>query len=145
MWAWRNVPLLGIIGPTVEQLDDEKCVISIPLRGLTRNHFNSMYLAVLTAGADLASGLMAFQLSKEGDTEVGVIFKDMKADFLKRAHSRTYFTCTEGKAIRQSMRKALRDGERVNRTVKVIATCPDTSGDEPVAQFRMTLSMKVRH
>jgi hypothetical protein len=33
-------------------------------------------------------------------------------------------------------------GERVNLPVKVIATVPDKFGDEPVAEFTITLSLK---
>ena len=33
-------------------------------------------------------------------------------------------------------------GERVNQPVTIIATCPSLHGDEPMAEFTLTLSIK---
>ena len=40
------------------------------------------------------------------------------------------------------MRKAIETGERVNLPVPVTATVPSVFGDEPVAEFVITLSVK---
>ena len=40
--------------------------------------------------------------------------------------------------------KAVATGERHHDTVTVTARCPDRSGDEPVAEFELTISFKAR-
>jgi hypothetical protein len=72
------------------------------------------------------------------------VFKDFDAKFLKRAEGTTHFTCKDGLAIREAFQKAKDTLERVEVPVKVIATVPSLSGDEPVAEFRLTLSMRLR-
>ncbi len=142
LWALSKVRMLHWVRPTVEELTDSRAVVSIPLNCRTKNHFNSMYIGSLVCGADLASGLLALSIVKNKGSKASVIFKDIKGDFLKRPEAKTYFTCDSGDIILKAIEKVIATGERVNQTVKVVATCPDKSGNEPVAIFHMTLSLK---
>lgn len=141
-WAFFRVPLLHWVNPRIEALNTEATVISIPLGRRQSNHLGSMYFGVLCCGCDMAGGLLAMKLIWEAKAPVSLIFKDLNAQFLKRAESRTYFTCHDGAKIQQLVEKAITTGERVNETVNIIATCPDKLGQEPVARFAMTLSLK---
>ena len=69
-------------------------------------------------------------------------FKDLKCDFYKRSEGNVHFICNEGKAIESAVEQTIQSGERVNLPVSVIATVPDKFGNEPVAKFTITLSMK---
>ena len=51
-------------------------------------------------------------------------------------------TNEEGEAIQRLVARALETGEREETTVHVIATVPKKLGDEPVAKFALTLSIK---
>jgi hypothetical protein len=101
-----------------------------------------MYFGTLACGADIAGGLIAMRHIDRSKSNVSLIFKDFKAEFLKRPESDTVFTCNDGKAVEALVAEAIKTGDRVNTTVHVIATCPDTFGDEPVAKFELTLSLK---
>ena len=68
--------------------------------------------------------------------------KDLKCDFYKRSEGNVHFICKEARVITEAVNKTISKGERVNLPVKVIATVPDKFGDEPVAEFTITLSMK---
>ena len=48
----------------------------------------------------------------------------------------------EGRMIQDMLQRALDTGERQEATVPVIATVPSKFGDEPVARFTLTLSLK---
>ena len=137
-----QVPLLGWVGPQVVELTDERCVIKIPLGRRTKNHLNSLYFAVLAAGADIAGGFSAMREIEKSGHAVSLVFKDFQADFLKRADGDTFFTCTDGRAIRELVEKTIESGERQNLPVQVIATVPSKHGEQPVAQFKLTLSLK---
>jgi|TARA_B100000035_G_C20899260_1_gene508622 hypothetical protein len=124
------------------ELNDEKCVIKIPHRRKTRNHEGGMYIAAMSVGAELAAAVIAlFQIRREG-RKAKFIYKDFEAHFLKRAEGDVHFTCTDGRIISDVVEETARTGERINCPVKVIATVPSIS-DEPVAQFALTLSLKV--
>jgi acyl-coenzyme A thioesterase PaaI-like protein len=137
-----KIPSLFFIGPRVLALDDEGCAIRIPLDLRTRNHLKSMYVGVLCAGADLASGLNAAWLIYSKHKKVKLAFKDLKADFLKRADGDVVFRSRDGARVRAAVEEADASGERVTLPVEVVATVPKKYGDEPVARFTMGLSLR---
>ncbi len=145
LWSLRNVFLLFFIKPKVVEINENRCVIRIPLNWRTRRHdIHAMYLGVLCMGADVAGGLIAFDLVHKQKERVSFIFKDIKGEFLKRAESHVYFTNEDGPVIQELLRRTLASGEREEATVHVTATVPDKLGDEPVARFELTLSLKKR-
>ena len=140
-----KIPVLFFLSPTVVELNDYRCVVKIPLTRRSRNHLGSMYFGALAAGADCAGGLIAFGLADEASTKgrkISLIFKDFKAEFLKRAEGDVHFTCEDGMEIRQMVERVRSSGERENMPVHVTATVPSKLGTEPVAQFTLTLSLK---
>ena len=138
-----KIPMLFFISPSVIELSSEKCVVKVPLSRRTKNHLRSMYFGVLAAGADCAGGLIAMRLIEtEGEGKISLVFKDFHAEFLKRAEGDVFFTCTQGAAIQDLVRKTIESGVRENLAVQVIATVPSKLGEEPVAKFTLTLSLK---
>jgi acyl-coenzyme A thioesterase PaaI-like protein len=143
-WAFRHVFLLYFTKPSVLEVNENRCVIRIPLNWRTRNHLRSMYFGALCIGADLAGGMIAFHLMQTRKLRVSFVFKDVKAEFLKRPEADVHFTCEDGALIQELLRRTLETGERQDATVNVVATVPKKLGDEPVARFALTLSLKVR-
>jgi len=139
-----KVPLISWVGARVLEIDDRRCVIRIPLKRRTKNHLGSLYIGVLSVGADIAGGLLAVRRIRASGEQVSVLFKDLHAEFLRRPEADTLFTCEDGDAIDAMIEETLRTSERVSRPVTVVATTPELSGDEPVARFTMTLSVKHR-
>ncbi|HEX9406172.1 MAG TPA: DUF4442 domain-containing protein [Thermoanaerobaculia bacterium] len=144
-WALRNVYLLWFVRPSILELNDERCEIVIPLNWRTRRRdIHAMYLGVLVMGADVAGGLIAFNLITRTKRSVSFLFKDVKGEFFKRAEDDVHFVCEEGSAIRDLVGRAMATGERQETTVHVTATVPAKLGSEPVARFELTLSVKRR-
>jgi acyl-coenzyme A thioesterase PaaI-like protein len=141
-WSFFKVRTLNFVQPSVEDLNDDEMIVSIPLNWRTRNHLNCMYFGVLAAGADCAGGFLALHILRKHKTKASIIFKDFQANFLKRAEGKTYFKCRDGQKIRDGIVSMEETGERLNMPVEIIATVPDKTGDEPVATFTLTLSMK---
>jgi acyl-coenzyme A thioesterase PaaI-like protein len=137
-----RIPALLFFGPRVLELDDEGCAVEIPLTLRSKNHVGSMYFGALCAGADLAAGLNAFDLIRRRYPKVVLIFKDVKAEFLKRADGDVVFRCRDGRAVADAMAQADAGGERVTIPVEVTATVPHKYGEEPVARFALGLSLK---
>ncbi len=144
MISFMKIPMLYFVSPTVTEISDAHCVIKIPFLKRNRNHLNSMYFAVLAAGADCAGGLIAMKAIYQSGKDVALIFKDFKADFLKRAEGDTYFHCNEGAEVLALVQKAIETGTRVEMPVNIVAKVPSKTGDEPVAKFVVTLSLKYK-
>ena len=102
-----------------------------------------MYIGALAIGADLSSAILALNLVSKSKHKIIPIFKDLKADFLKRAEGDVHFVCNEGEKIKKMIDKVLKDKIRVNELINVVAYVPSKLADEPVAKFSLTLSIKV--
>lgn len=144
LFGLTKVPMLFFLQPRVVFLNAEKCIIKIPLCWRSKNHLNSMYFGALAAGADCAGGFMAMKIAYENQWPVSLVFKDFRAEFLRRAEGDTWFVCEDGQQVRELMNTAMRTGERQNCTVKIEAFVPQESPQEPVARFELTLSVKCR-
>ncbi len=145
LFGMAKVPLLGWCLPAVTQLDDEACRVLIPLRRRTRNHLGSMYFGTLCVGADCAGGLIAYRLIEKSGKPISLIFKDFKAEFLKRAEGDVEFTCTQGREIAAFVQEVVQSPERREMTVLVQARVPQSAQpEEVVARFELTLSLKNR-
>jgi acyl-coenzyme A thioesterase PaaI-like protein len=138
-----RIPLLFYVGVSVVEISPERMVVRIPLRRRTRNHLGSMYFGALCIGADVAPGAYAMYLIRQQPVSISMVFKDFQAEFLKRAEGDVDFICNQGKEIAELVALAAASDERVERQVVVIATVPSLN-DEPIAKFRLTLSLKRR-
>ena len=144
LWAFKNIRLISYVRPRVVDLTGARCEIVLPLSWRTRNHLRSMYFGALCTGADAAAALIGLKASEKAGGRVAVIFKDMRAEFFKRAEADVHFACEQGREISELIAKADASGERQYLPVHVFATVPKLFGSDPVARFTLTLSVKRR-
>lgn len=138
---WK-IPQIAFLSPRVVEVSDEKITIRIPLNYRSRNHVGSMYFGSLAVGADLVVGTMALRHIEKTGQDIQILFKSFQADYLKRAEDDVYFTCEKGSEISQLVDRAAGSGERVQMPIEAYATVPSLFGNEPVARFTLTLSLK---
>jgi hypothetical protein len=136
-----KIPLLFYVRPSVVQKSDERVIIKIPLSRRTKNHQGSMYFAALAIGADCSVGLLAVELINRQKQRISFIFKDFNAEFYRRATADVFFSCDQGREIAELVEKARLSTERVELPLNAIAA-EAAETDEPVARFRLTLSLK---
>jgi acyl-coenzyme A thioesterase PaaI-like protein len=143
-WAFgiARIPMLAFVGARFVELSDIRSVIKIPLGYRTKNHLGSMYFGAMAVGADVTIGGLALHLIRKKRVKVQMIFKDFKADYRKRAEADTLFVCDEGRQINEMIEEAMRSPDRINRTIGAYALVPDRLGEEPVATFELTLSLR---
>ena len=139
-----RIPLILFVRPSIVDTDQNKVVVKIPFRRRTKNHLNSMYFGAMSIGADLAAGFLAFMKIKGQNKSISLIFKNFNAEFLKRAEGDTLFICNDGIKINNLINRAIVTEERVEEEINVTATVPSEFSDEPVAHFKLTLSLKKR-
>jgi acyl-coenzyme A thioesterase PaaI-like protein len=134
--------MIWFVAPRVVDVGLEHTEIVIPLNRRTQNHLGSMYFGSLAVGADLAGGLLFMNLAAEAKVKTSFVFKDMTAKFLKRADGDVHFICKSGHAVKALVEQVKNSNERHETTLDIKATVPSKYGDEAVANFTLTLSVK---
>lgn len=143
-FGFLKIPMIFFCSPRLIELSDDAVEMVIPLNYRTKNHLGSMYFGALAVGADVAGGLIAMRMIQNGGNKVNLIFKDFRAEFLKRPEGDVHFRSVEGAKVKALVERTLATGERQNETVEVIATCPKKFGNEPVAKLYLTISLKTK-
>ncbi|MBT3992864.1 MAG: DUF4442 domain-containing protein [Gammaproteobacteria bacterium] len=141
LFGVTKVPMIWYCRPKVIEHNDEKIEIQIPLKRRTKNHLGSMYFGVLAVGADITGGFLAMDPIQDSGRNIALIFKDFKADFLKRPEGDVHFICKDGLAIKELVDKVTHSTERHNYKLNIEAIVP-TISTEVVAKFELTLSLK---
>lgn len=138
-----KIPLLAFVTPKIIEVTETRSVAKIRLDLRTRNHLGVMYFGALAMGAELSVALSAIVAIQDSGKKIDFIFKDFKADFLKRADSHVHFICEDAAAIRQMIGDAAASSDRISRTFNGYAIVPSQS-NEPVMTYSLTLSVKQR-
>lgn len=142
LFGLTKVPLIFLVSPSVKELTPKRCAIKIPLNIITKNHWGTMYFGTLAIGADCAAGLFAmYKADQIQGTKYSIVFKDFKANFLKRPESDVVFSCTDSEKIDAMLSECKTTGERVTKQIRIEARVPDNH-DELVAEFELGLSLK---
>ena len=134
--------MIGYVGPKIINVTNEACHVLIKLRRRTKNHVNIMYFGAQSVGADFCIGLLAMHHIDQSPKKMTVLFTDFKISFLKPIKSDAHFHCIEGNVIKELIDSVLKTGQRQSKLINGFATTPDISGDEPVSQFSLTLTVK---
>lgn len=138
LYFLRKLPSCWFWGVRVVKVDQDKGVVSIPYSWRTQNPFRSIYFAALCGAAELSTGLLGVA-SLPGQGKVSMLITGLEARFVKKADSRTTFTCTQGAALREAVQRALETGE--GQEVVVTSTGRNEAG-EAVCELQLTWSFK---
>ncbi|MGR5428439.1 PaaI family thioesterase [Vibrio astriarenae] len=144
LFGWSKVPLIWYCRPKILTLNEQKVEIRIPLKRRTKNHLNSMYFGALAVGADIAGGFMTMSKAESRGEKISLAFKAVQGEFLKRPEADVVFVCEDGALIDNMLDSAIETGERINESVTINALCPSLHGEEVMARFVLTLSVKQR-
>lgn len=137
-----KVPMIAATQMDIVEVDEQHCLIKIPLLAQNKNHLQSMYFGALAVGADCAGGLIALYHMMLMKADLAIVFKDFSANFLKRPEYDVYFRCDDGLVVQQQIEKVMASKERVSFPVHVQAYVEAPEGRVMVAEFKLTLSIK---
>ena len=134
-----KIPLIFFTRAKIIKSTPKEVVIKIPFIRRNKNHLGSMYFGSLSVGADLAGGLIVLNCLRNKKSKARLVFKDFKANFLKRPHDHVYFHVkTDITIIEEKINENKTSGERVNFPINIIAICQN----QVVAKFVLTTSIK---
>lgn len=141
--GFLKIPLLAFCFPKVKELSETKSIIKIRLGYKTRNHLRSMYFGALAIGAELSVALTAVDQIQKSKKHIDFIFKDFKAEFLKRADGHVLFICEEASGVKALIDQALVSEERLEQKFNGYAII-EGRPEEKIMTYTLTLSVKRR-
>lgn len=144
LFTLLKLPLLNWIQPSVIELNDKIAILKVPLGRRTRNHLRTMYFGALAMGGEGVVAVTAVDEIRKSGQKVDFVFKEFHAKFLQRAEGDVHFVCREPVAVRELISKAIVSGVRETQDFRSYAIVPDQSADTVVAEFTVSLSVKLR-
>lgn len=137
MFFLFKLPGAFFFGLNLKSIDLERSVIEVPYRWSTKNPFQSIYFAALTAAAELSTGILALAAT-EGKS-MSMLVTKVQGEFLKKAKSITFFECNEVGALLQAV--AIAQENEQGAVVSLNSTGKNEQGDV-IARFTFEWSFR---
>jgi len=129
------------MGIRVKTLTDECCKVSVKLRWINQNPFNSMFWAVQGMAAELTTGALVMSKIKNSGKPISMLVLNNNASFTKKATGRITFICNDGLKVDAAIAKAIETKEGQTIWMKSIGT--NQEGVQ-VSTFNFEWSIKVK-
>ncbi len=141
MFLFSKLPAAYFAGVRVREIDEKKCVVTVPYKWLSQNPFRSTYFACLSMAAEMSTGSLAMVHLYKINPPVSMLVVKVESEYFKKATRRTTFTCEDGEAMRQTIQDSIATGE--GKIFRARSTGRNPAG-ETVAEFYITWSFKVK-
>ncbi|RJE75359.1 hypothetical protein BGP76_11710 [Reichenbachiella sp. MSK19-1] len=106
-------------GMKVIEINEDQAVTTVKHRWLNQNPFGSMYFAVQGMAAELSTGVLALTATQGVKPKILTIIVENKAEFLKQAKERIYFTCADAQKMLAGVEQAKKSTESVTVSARV--------------------------
>lgn len=136
-----KLPIAYIAGLHLIEFLDSRASISIRLKWLNQNPFNSIFWAVQGMAAELSTGVLCISKIKNSGKNISMLVIKQEAVFTKKAKGKIVFTCTQGNEIDTILKECIETNE--GRTLVLTSKGIDEQGDM-VSEFHFTWSFKVK-
>ena len=142
LWFWLliKLPSAWFMGMAVKSVTPERGEVTLPYGWRSQNPFQSIYFAAQSAAAEFSTGALA-TLAIAGRGKVSMLVTVMEAEFLKKANSKTTFTCADGEAVFAAVEKAIQTGEA--QVLTMVSTGVQETG-EVVSIVKITWSFRAK-
>lgn len=134
-----KLPSAWLSGVRIHKMDAHACTTVVPYKWLSQNPFGSTYFACLAMAAEMSTGVLAMAHVNDAGARVSMLVTGLEAIFLKKAKSRTYFTCEQGDDIRRTILQSVESGHPASITIDITGKSDD---DTEIARFKVTWSFK---
>lgn len=141
MFLFAKLPAAYIAGVRVREVDEKKCVATVPYKWLSQNPFRSTYFACLSMAAEMSTGALAMAHLYKINPPVSMLVVKVDSEYFKKATGRTSFICEDGELFQKAVAETIATGEP--RTVKAKSVGTNANG-EIVAEFFITWSFRVK-
>jgi hypothetical protein len=142
MWfyARKYLPSLNFWKIKVNELNEKKCLVSLPFRNTTKNPFESIYFAAMMGAGELSTGALCMvHLADRGSWSM--LVTDFKASFYKKTSEKIIFTCKQGEQLEAFLDMTEKTGKPGKISMESIGK--NQSGED-VVKIEVTWSFKKR-
>lgn len=141
MYLLSKLPSAFFAGVRIKEIDEKKCVTTVPYKWFSRNPFRSTYFACLSMAAEMSTGALCLLHLYKRKPPVSMLVIKVDSEYFKKAKGKTTFTCDDGELIKNIIEEAVTSGE--TRTVRARSTGINKEG-QMVAEIYVTWSFKVK-
>lgn len=138
---FKILPMGFLSGMRIKELNDEKCIVTVPYKWINKNPFKSTFWAVLGMAAEMSSGALIVMYIHGQKPTISLLVSKCESEFVKKAADVTTFTCNDGLIVKEAVTKAIKTGEAV--TFSTSMTGKNKAGED-VAYFKFTWALKKR-
>src|SRR5450432_1739708 len=111
MFLFSKLPSAFFVGVRIKDIDETKCVVTVPYKWFSQNPFRSTYFACLSMAAEMSTGALGMAHIYKHDPPISMLVVKVESTYLKKAVGLTKFTCIDGPSIRDTIEKAIATGE----------------------------------
>jgi Domain of unknown function (DUF4442) len=141
MFLFFKLPSAFFSGVRLRDIDEKKCVVTVPYKWFSQNPFKSTYFACLAMAAEMSTGTLGLMQLHKRKPAVSMLVVKLEANYYKKATGRTTFICADGEKFQRAVDESI--DTREARTVIAKSTGTNDKG-ELVAEFFVTWSFKAK-
>jgi len=137
-----KLPAAFFSGVRIKEIDETRCVVTIPYKWFSQNPFRSTYFACLAMAAEMSTGSLAMMHVRKRNPPVSMLVVKLEAVYFKKATGLTIFTCNKGKELKDTIERAIATGE--GQSFSALSEGVNDMG-EKIADFYITWSFKKKN
>lgn len=141
MFLFSKLPAAFFAGVRVREVDEKRCMVTVPYKWLSQNPFRSTYFACLSMAAEMSTGALAMAHLYKINPPVSMLVVKVESAYFKKATARTSFVCEDGLLFEKAIEETIATGEP--RILKAKSVGTNNEG-EVVAEFYITWSFKAK-
>ena len=138
---FSKLPSAFFAGVRVKEIDEKKCVVTVPYKWFSQNPFRSTYFACLSMAAEMSTGSLSMMHVYKRVPPVSMLVVKVESEYFKKAIGKTIFVCEDGEKIEEAVEESIATGEQ--RIVRAKSLGKNKDG-ETIAEFYITWSFKVK-
>src|SRR5258705_12936104 len=132
MFLLSKLPSAYFTGVRIKEVDEKKCVTTVPYKWFSKNPFRSTYFASLAMAAEMSTGALALAHLYKRKPSVSMLLVKLEAEYFKKATDITTFICRDGELLQKAIQESIATGEA--RNIKANSTGTNKTG-ETVAKY----------
>lgn len=136
-----KLPSAMLCGVKLREIDQRHAVATVKHRWINQNPFNSMYFAVQSMAAELATGALVIKKIRESNKNISMLVTNHTGSFSKKATGRITFTCNDGDVIQQALDETIKTG--AGQTIRMRSVGVNESGEE-VSSYEFEWSVRLK-
>ncbi|MEM6735649.1 MAG: thioesterase [Bacteroidota bacterium] len=140
-YLFCNLPMGWIAGLRIKEINENRCITSVPFKWLTKNPFQSIYFAVQAMAAELSTATTCLLAVQGQKPSIAFIIVNLEANFTKKATDKVFFVCEDIDKAFDAVKRCIETDEATEATFKSIGKMKDNT---IVSEFEFTWSFKQR-